>query len=489
MSLDIRNLTLLLAACIVPDVGAAATRESRPCDYLEAAEQDPAAGLLVGADVLLPVNLGRDYGVHIRFNGTVGAVGPFDVVREDYPTAAVLDCRGRAALSPGFVNAHEHPAYSYAYPDANLNPDYSHRDEWRFGLAGKLQLPSPTPYYFDPDGEEAHNAALVAMELRHLLGGATTIAGSGGVPGVIRNIGLHERMGDTALYDFEADVSTFPFSYQALQDLEEECAGGPRHEFASRDDDNLVFAAHVAHVGEGRRDDCAAKREVGRYLQLAARGNRRYSIVHGVATVRADYDVMRQHDVTLVWSPRSNLALYGETIDLKGALAQHVRIALATDWSPSGSFNMREEARCAAQVAQTAGIDLSAEAVWRMATANAAYALGLDEDMGAIRPGLRADLVMVKSAGADPYRTMLSATDEDTLATWIGGRIALVSASLAPGLGDGNCISMEGVAPMSCGILDAFGWSSRRFAELVEGVVGLVDTRGQAPCHAGSPPG
>ena len=121
-----------------------------------------------------------------------------------------------------------------------------HRDEWRFGLVGKAQLPSPTPYYYLPDGEETHTAALVAMELRHLLGGATTIAGSGGVPGVVRNVGLHERSGDIALYDFEADVSTFPFSYRALEDLAEECAGGPRRAFAPMDDDNLVAAEAVA---------------------------------------------------------------------------------------------------------------------------------------------------------------------------------------------------------------------------------------------------
>ena len=486
-----RFASLGILALVGVWVGPDSEAQTRPgtdyCHYSPATEDDHAAGLVVGADLLLPNGVGRDHGVHLRFNGTIGAVGPFEAVRADYPDAAVLDCRGNAVLSSGFINAHEHPAYSHAYPDANLKPAYVHRDEWRFGLADKPQLPSPTPYYYAPEGDEGRNAALVAMELRHLLGGATTIAGSGGVPGVVRNVGLHERLGDVALYDYEADVSTFPFSYQALEDLAEECAGGPRHDFAPRDDDNLAFAAYVAHVGEGRADNCAARREVGRFLDLARDDGRRYSMVHGIATVPADYDLMRENDVTLVWSPRSNLALYGETVDIEAALARRVRIALATDWSPSGSFNMREEARCAAEVAMQAGVVLSAESLWRMATVNAAHALGVDDAIGAIRPGLQADLAMVRSTGADPYRSMLAAADEDTLVAWIGGRIVLLSPWITPAPSNGDCVSVAGSSIQACGVLNRFGWSSERFSVLAKAAVALTDVRGQAPCRAMRP--
>ena len=98
------NIGLLLAASIVPDVGAATEPETPYCGFAESVDEDPAAGLIVGADVLLTTQVGCDYAVHIRFNGTIGAVGPLDAVREDYPGAAVLDCRGGAVPSPGFVN-------------------------------------------------------------------------------------------------------------------------------------------------------------------------------------------------------------------------------------------------------------------------------------------------------------------------------------------------------------------------------------------------
>ena len=232
------------------------------CEYLAAAPtRGPVPGLIVAAEVLLPEGYRPDHGVHILFNGSIGAVADFETVRAGNPDAAVLDCRGKAVLSPGFVNAHEHPAYSCAFPDANLNPVYSHRDEWRLGIDGKLQLPPPPPYWFDPDDPETV-AILIAMELRHLLGGATTIAGSGGIPGVIRNINRHRRASDLALYDAEAEVTTFPFSFQVVEDLRDECAGGPDYMFPV-EESSLAFMAYVPHVGEGRYSNCAARAEGG----------------------------------------------------------------------------------------------------------------------------------------------------------------------------------------------------------------------------------
>ena len=479
-------LLVFLNVCMAPIFGAVAGSEptnDRYCEFTPAVKTDRfVPGLIVGADVLLPEGRRPDHAVHIRFNGGIGAVAHFDALRAAYPDAAVLDCRGKAVLSPGFVNAHEHPAYSYAFPDANLNPSYAHRDEWRLGLNDKVKLAQPQPYRFKP-GDPRTTAILVAMELRHLLGGATSIAGSGGVPGVIRNINRHKRRGDPALYDAEAEVSTFPFSFQVAEDLKDECAGGPEHRFPPTAGSDLAFMAFVPHVGEGRRSSCAARAEVARYLKRVKRRDRRYSLVHGVAADREDYALMREFDVTLVWSPRSNLALYGETVDIAGALEHGVRIALSTDWSPSGSFNMREEVKCARRVAKDAGVALPGAALWRMATGNGAYALGLEDRFGAVRPGLRADLILVRYAGGDPHDAVLTAKDEDILAAWIDGRAILLSGLLDGALSDRECVALAGVAPKVCGVLGAFGFSPESFGDYIRDAVPLNDVSRQAPCE------
>ena len=479
-------LAVLLGACMSAISFAGEGGDPRDGQYCEFTPAPTTGGrvpgLIVGAEVLLPEGSRPDYGAHIRFNGSIGAAGEFDAVRAEFPNAAVLDCRGRAVLSPGFVNAHEHPAYSYAFPDANLNPGYVHRDEWRLGIDGKVQLPPPRPHRFDP-GNRRSTAILLAMELRHLIGGATAIAGSGGVPGVIRNINRHKRRGDPAIYDTETDMATFPFSFRVVEDLRDECAGGPAHRFPPAAGGNLAFMAYVPHVGEGRRTSCAARAEVPRYLKRVQRRDRRYSLIHGVATDREDYVLMREFDVTLVWSPRSNLALYGKTVDIAGALEHGVRIALSTDWSPSGSFNMREEVKCARRVAGEAGVTLPSEALWRMSTGNGAYALGLEDRFGSIEPGLRADLVLVRHVGGDPHDAVLTATDEDILATWVNSRTILLSDLLDRTLSEQECVTLEGVSPKVCGVLGAFGLSAESFAGYIEGVVPVNDTRRQAPCE------
>ena len=198
------------AAPVSGAAGGAAPAQPDSGEFMPAAETGGRMpGLIVGADALLPAGRQPDQGVHLRGNGGIGRVTDFDTLRATYPDAAVLDCRGRAVLSPGFVNAHEHPAYSYAFPDPELHPGYAHRDEWRLGAGGKTALPIPERYGFAPDNPRT-GAVLAAMELRHLLGGATTLAGPGGAPGVIRNIGRHERPGgdpyETVLTAEDEDV-------------------------------------------------------------------------------------------------------------------------------------------------------------------------------------------------------------------------------------------------------------------------------------------
>ena len=160
---------------------------------------------------------------------------------------------------------------------------------------------------------------------------------------------------------------------------------------------------------------------------------------------------MRQRDVTLVWSPRSNLALYGATIDLGAAIRSRVRLALGTDRSPTGSFNMREEADCARRVPEASGIDIPKDKMWRMVTANAAYALGLEGKIGALGAGLRADLLLVKRGGrGSRHGAVLTASHEDILAIWVGGRVLAVLPPLRRDLGGKACKTVRGVVPELC---------------------------------------
>ena len=56
---------------------------------------------------------------------------------------------------------------------------------------------------------------------------------------------------------------------------------------------------------------------------------------------------MATHGTGLIWSPRSNITLYGDTARVTIASRLGVNIALGTDWMPSGSMNLLRELKCA----------------------------------------------------------------------------------------------------------------------------------------------
>ena len=452
---------------------------------------DSTSGLIVGADVLLPGGHKSGYGVHITFDGTIGEVGIFDTIEEKYKEADVLNCGSSAILSPGFVNAHEHPGYSYKYLIEKPEPEFEHRDDWRKVVNENGKRLTPDRYEYKADSKKWIKSLLIAVELRHLLSGTTAIAGNGGVPGVIKNIRRKKQWSELSNYvinpyEHQAYVKTFPIEGKAYNKMKNVCVKRPKRAIQSydyknrefKDDKRSVKMAYVPHIGEGKASNCLAKLELKHYLKHVEKQrenshneklrNRRYSLVHGIAAQVSndqghnDYDKMRRLGITLIWSPRSNLALYGETIDIKSALNKNneVRIALSTDWSPTGSFSMKEAFKCAKEFSSK----LSNELLWQMATSNAAYALGLDDELGAIKPGFWADLVLVKSSGNnDRYDDVLTASHKDIIATWINGKVRLLSKDLSESLSKDICVKIIEEGPKICGVFKDFGLKPNEF--------------------------
>ncbi len=406
--------------------------------------------LIIGSTLLTLDGAIENGALVVLANGKIGTVDRFETVLAAYPESSVLDCRGTTVLSPGWINAHEHEAYSYAFPSPDINPNYKHRDEWRFGVPDeqKPKLGSPKSYQYGDGSDPENRAVLTWVELRHLLSGTTTLAGSGAVPGLVKNVNLHKYPNDENLYPTQADNRTFPLSFSAITDFAPLCGGGPGKTPTIKIDPTQVDIPYVPHVGEGARDNCTAQQEVKKYIEFIANrpsDNRRFSLIHGVAASEKDFQFFADHNISLVWSPRSNMSLYGQTIDLGKAIKSSVNVALATDWSPSGSFNMLEEFDCAKQVATANKHTLQAKDLWRMATFNAAYVLGQENTTGQIKPGLQADIVLAaKSPGQDPFDAITDATQKNILAVWVDGRETVVDRKLTGfAARQSNCLATD----------------------------------------------
>jgi hypothetical protein len=123
----------------------------------------------------------------------------------------------------------------------------------------------------------------------------------------------------------------------------------------------------------------------------------------------------------MVWSPFSNLLLYGATSHIGDALAAGVRVSIGPDWSPTGSKNLLGELKVARLVSQSLGGLLSDRAIVALATRNAAAMVKWDGVLGSIEKGKRADLVVRSGTRGDPYAALLTAKETELSLVMING--------------------------------------------------------------------
>ena len=136
----------------------------------------------------------------------------------------------------------------------------------------------------------------------------------------------------------------------------------------------------------------------------------------------------------LVWTPRSDVRLYGNTLDARAAATLGVEIALGTDWTRTGSMNLLRELRCADAFNATY-LDgfFTDRDLWLMATRTAARLAAMDASIGAIAVGKVADVAIFDGSTHAAHRAVLEAEPQDVVLVLRGGRAlygddALVSA-------------------------------------------------------------
>ena len=119
-------------------------------------------------------------------------------------------------------------------------------------------------------------------------------------------------------------------------------------------------------------------------------------LIHGVALTDREFTQMADVGATLVWSPLSNLLLYGQTADIAAAKAAGVHITLAPDWAPSGSKSPLHELKVADLWDDEMLGDIFTDyELVEMVTSSAAQATNWDVEVGTIEAGKVADLVAV----------------------------------------------------------------------------------------------
>jgi cytosine/adenosine deaminase-related metal-dependent hydrolase len=363
--------------------------------------------------------------------------------------ASIVDCP-EGVISPGLINTHDHISFAnnppYVAPDPTIR--YDHRHEWRKGAGpNKPQIKT---------AGTASGAVVQFAELRFVMSGATSTVGAGGKPGLLRNLDSGTQLEGLSIKVVESD--TFPLGDSAGQMIEMGC-NYPSPNFA---DDIAGYDGYLPHISEGV--NLAARNE---FLCTSAPGDHdvigpQTSIVHAVGITADDVGSIRKDLAKVIWSPRSNVSLYGNTASVTLLDALGVPIALGTDWMPSGSMNILRELRCADELNTIYFNGHFTDAdLWKMVTTNAALAVGGEAGVGMLKPGYIADISIFNGKDRKDHRAVVGAGVEDVALVLRGGKVLYGDQDLlnSPATGGGSCEALDvcGVAKKACVAQDIGG--------------------------------
>ena len=366
-------------------------------------------------------------------NGEIKCVGCDCGDSQGVDGATRITC-SNGVISPGLINAHDHITFTQYPPVPHGDERYDHRHEWRKGLNGKTKLSVTQNFY---------NKGETWGELRLLISGATSVLGSGGEEGFLRNLDkdyLLEGLGKPA-----AEYDTFPLGDSSGK-LSDSGCGAYNIDFGFDIEKEFAYCPHVA---EGINAYA-----LNEFLCLSGLANGGIDVVapnsafiHGIGITATEVALMAGEGTGLIWSPRSNISLYGHTAsvtlyDLLGS-----GIALGTDWTASGSMNMLREIQCADELNSNHynGYFSDAE-LWNMATYNGALLLGYGDILGAIEPDFAADVTIFQGSEEDAHRAVIDAAVTDVLLVMRGGTPLYGRSSLMeqlPEVTDNGCETID----------------------------------------------
>lgn len=361
-------------------------------------------------------------------NGSVVVVGDTITCVGDTcsdPDGATTIRVSNAYIIPGLIDAHNHVAYN-VFPKWVPPKLYSNRYQWQ-GSTSYKKFKAP----YNDLKATVYCEMVKYGEIKALLSGITTIQGTSPnrscFKTLIRNVenqnelGLpsnHIRTNILAIADFQGSV------------------------------DWNETKSFVVHVGEGIDEKSRAEFDTLKQKGLL---NANTAIIHGTGFGAAEFAEMAAVGAKLIWSPQSNLVLYGRTTDIKAARQAGVKVSLGVDWNPSGSDSIFDELRVADVVNREEFDGVIAEGDWlNMITVNPAEALAVGDRIGRIAVGFKADLLVLAQREDSPNRSLLKNEVQDVQWVMIGGEPLY-----------GNEAGMQKVRPNQCEPLTVHGSRKR----------------------------
>jgi len=377
----------------------------------------------------------------------IAAIDTPEAIAARYSSQTVIDTTGQVVM-PGLINTHTHaPMVLYR------------------GLADDLVLMDWLQKYIfpaeaktvTPDFVRA-GTRLAALEM--IESGTTTYADmyyfEEEIARVTRDAGLRGVLGQTIIQFPVADAKTPQEGLARTESFIKEFANDDLivpavapHSMYTLDSGTLKAAraladrAHVPvliHLSE-TSDEMKASTEAHKaspaaYLESLGFWGPRTIAAHGVWLSPADMTILARHHVAVSHNPESNMKLASGAARVSDMQRTGIVVSLGTDGAASNNdLDMFEAMRQAAFLAKLETRDpraLPARKALEMATLDGARALGLENLIGSLEPGKRADVIAVSMTAArqtpmyDPLSHLVYVTrGDDVRTTIVNGRILM----------------------------------------------------------------
>ncbi|MGE5705441.1 MAG: amidohydrolase family protein [Nitrososphaerales archaeon] len=320
---------------------------------------------------------------------------------DDFRNLKPIDTGG--VIYPGLIDLHNHLPYNFLSL-WNITKKYDDRYQWARIKKYGQEISSPTKLLAYTNPVEL----IKYVETKALLGGITSIDGYAKFnksysAWLLRNI-EEEPFGNQE-----------PPIYQSVLRLKNE------QEFINTGKKMDKGNAFIYHFAEG-----TSSKLIEEYNELEKYNLFRDKLIgiHCTALGPNEWEILGNNNVRLVWSPLSNMLLYGKTTDVINAKKNGTIISLGSDWSPTGSKNILWELKVADLVnKENLNNFFSHRDLVEMITLNPAKATNFDDKIGTIHPNLYADLVVFDNIkDDDPYLNLILATEKNLRLSIIDGR-------------------------------------------------------------------
>lgn len=195
------------------------------------------------------------------------------------------------------------------------------------------------------------------------------------------------------------------------------------------------------HASENANEILIVEQEHGMrnvvYLDSIGLANERLILAHCVWLDEEEKRIIKERGVKVSHCPGSNLKLASGIADIPSMLDAHSHVSLGADGAPcNNNLDMFNEMRLAAIIQKpiSGPTVMNARTVFRMATIGGAKAVGMENEIGSLEIGKKADLAILNlndfhvypSFDIDPIsRIVYSATRADVESTIVNGKLVM----------------------------------------------------------------